>query len=111
MEDLYYRKINSSRKQPIIYTQPESYINTGKNNSNINITMNQPMRNRENNNITNNLNTTNGRINNNNEQNDNNNNINYNKENNNYNNKNNGDFQRFRPSNITQAMDILLDKE
>ena len=110
MEDLYYRKINSSRKQPIIYTHPDSIINTGKNISNINITMNQSMRNRENNNITNNLNATNRRINNNNEQNDNNN-FNYNKENNNYNNKNNGDYQRFRPSNITQAMDILLDKE
>ena len=77
MEDLYNRT-NSIRRQPIIYTQPE----TSNKNINLNNNYNQ-------------LNYIN-RTNYNNEQNI---------------NDKNDNFQRFRPNNISQAMDILLDNE
>jgi hypothetical protein len=96
MEDLYNRSPNSPKRQPIIYIQPESKNNIA-NNIRIN---NQSMINLANNNNEDN-NNSNGKRN-----------FTWNNFNNNNNNKNdNNNYQRFRPSNITQAMDILLDKD
>ena len=108
MEDLYTRTNNNSRRQPMIYTQPESINNnnTIRNNSNININQNQSRRNWENNSY-NNIERKSFE-----EQKDGNDNNVNNFENNNiyFNKKEDNNYERFRPSSITQAMDILLEK-
>ena len=137
MDELYHLKSNINR-QPVIYTQPQSKNNTMRNmmlnrdnfdiddinNNNINNRngkdnygeQNENNINYENNNYINNNNYDDNNIKRNNYENNNdinnmedNNNI-FNNNKNNFNNNENK-YERFRPRNINQAMNILLDKE